>query len=83
MSLDLDPTSTPLQELVPAGRWLGMKSESAIYEAANRGEIPFILLGRRKMVPTAELRRMVGLDAPADDEDDAPALRLVEGERAR
>lgn len=77
-TLDLDPASTPLHELVPVGRWLGMKSESAIYDAANRGQIPTITLGRRKMVPTAELRRMVGLDH-ADDEEQGPTLSVIAG----
>jgi hypothetical protein len=33
------------------------------YEAAKRGDIPTIAIGRLKVVPTAPLRRMLGLEA--------------------
>jgi len=45
------------------GNLLGL-SRSTTYEAARRGEIPTIRFGRRIIVPTAALRRMVGLDTP-------------------
>lgn len=44
-----------------AGRALGL-SRSAAYDGANRGEIPTIRIGRRLLVPTAALRRMLQLD---------------------
>jgi excisionase family DNA binding protein len=49
------------------GRALGC-GRSAIYEAAARGEIPVIRLGRKIVVPTAALRRMLHLD-----DDESPA----------
>ncbi len=45
-----------------AGRALGL-GRSAAYDAVGRGEIPSIKIGKRLLVPTAALRRMVGLDA--------------------
>lgn len=38
---------------------------SAAYNAAERGDIPTIRIGRRLVVPTAALRRMLGLDEVA------------------
>ncbi len=59
------PWDTPLWPLWPdAGQWLGIGSRSAAHDAANRGEIPTIRLGNRRMVPTAELLALVGLEVP-------------------
>lgn len=33
------------------------------YHAVNAGDIPAIRLGRKVLVPTAELRRLLGVDA--------------------
>lgn len=38
--------------------------ESNAYAAINRGEIPSIRIGRRVLIPTAALRKMLGLDQP-------------------
>jgi excisionase family DNA binding protein len=46
------------------GRILGL-SKSAVYDAAHTGEIPTIRVGRRILVPTAALRRMLALDVAA------------------
>lgn len=52
----------PVVRLWPeAGHMLGL-GRSATYDAAERGEIPVLRFGRRLVVPTAALRRMVGLD---------------------
>jgi len=37
-------------------------SKASTYEAVHRGEIPVIRIGRRLLVPTAALRRMLLLD---------------------
>ena len=55
---------------------------SASYDAARRGELPTIRFGRRLVVPTALLRRLLGFDAPTDVTDEealaaAPGLALV------
>ena len=39
-------------------------SRSSVYQAAASGEIPTIRVGRRLLVPTAALRRMLQLDEP-------------------
>jgi hypothetical protein len=44
-----------------AGRALGL-GRSATYDAASRGEIPTIQVGRKKPVPTAPLRKMLGIE---------------------
>ncbi len=43
------------------GRILGL-SKASTYEAVRRGDIPVIRIGRRLLVPTAALRRMLQLD---------------------
>jgi hypothetical protein len=54
---DLPPTVT-----VPeAGRICGI-GRSAAYRAAATGELPTIRIGRRLLVPTAPLLRMLGVE---------------------
>lgn len=43
-----------------AGKVLGLGRNSA-YAAAQSGQIPTLRIGRRILVPTAPLRRMLGL----------------------
>jgi len=43
-----------------AGQYLGI-GRSATYQAAERGEIPILSFGRRKVAVTAVLKKMVGL----------------------
>lgn len=46
-----------------AGKALGFRSRSATYRAIERGEIPVIRFGERRIVvPTAELLRLIGVD---------------------
>lgn len=54
---DQQPTVT----VEEAGRLLGLSRGSA-YEAAKRGDLPTIRIGRRYLVPTAQLRKLLGLD---------------------
>ena len=64
------PTTTvPL-----AGAALGLSRNKA-YEAAKRGEIPTLKFGKRLVVPTAPLRRMLGLESGWPTEQ--PAGRAV------
>lgn len=57
-----DPYDRPTVTVQEAGRLLGLARASA-YEGVRRGEIPTIRVGRRILVPTAHLRRMLGFDA--------------------
>jgi hypothetical protein len=61
-----DSVSDQLENLtttIPAaGQILGLSRNNA-YEAAARGEIPTLRFGRRLVVPTMLLRRMLGLEA--------------------
>lgn len=78
-----------------AGRLVAGLGRSQSYEAVRRGDIPVIRLGRRIVVPTAGLRRLLLLDAPSRDEapgtpgtyaDDCPTpvvATTTEGRRER
>jgi excisionase family DNA binding protein len=46
-----------------AGEALGVGRNSA-YSAIKSGEIPHIRIGRRIAVPTAPIRKMLGIDEP-------------------
>ena len=64
----------PLAYTVPdVGRRLGI-SRSTAYDAARRGEIPTISVGRRLLVPRAALERMLSTCESAKD-----ALAAVSG----
>ncbi len=56
------PEERPTLPLWPDTAKLLDLGRSAVYQAAERGEIPTIRFGRRIVVPTAALRRMLGLD---------------------
>ncbi len=55
---DLPPTLT----VEEAGELLGI-SRYAAYRAASSGELPVLRLGRRLLVPTARLLRMLGFES--------------------
>lgn len=57
-----DPAVRPTVTVTEAGQILGV-GRSAAYDAVARGDLPSIRLGRRLLVPTAGLRRLLGLDA--------------------
>jgi hypothetical protein len=57
-----DPEVEPTLDVPAAGEFLGL-GRAASYAAAARGELPVITIGRRKVVPTARLRAMLGLPA--------------------
>jgi excisionase family DNA binding protein len=60
-----DPEERPTLPVWPdAGNFLGL-SKASTYDAVTRGEIPVIRIGRRLLVPTAALRRLLGLDESA------------------
>ena len=56
-----DPEVTPTVNVYTVAAALGM-SRDGVYDAANRGELPSVRVGRRVLFPTAEIRRLVGLD---------------------
>ncbi|HEY3688126.1 MAG TPA: helix-turn-helix domain-containing protein [Streptosporangiaceae bacterium] len=58
MDLDL---SKPTITVPEAAQILGIGRDTA-YEAAARGEIPTIRIGRRLVVPTARLLAQLGMD---------------------
>lgn len=58
-----DPNEHPVLTVEKAGRLMGLGRTGA-YEAAHRGEIPTLSFGRRLLVPTAALRRLLEIDQP-------------------
>lgn len=61
-----DPQVQPTMTVPEAGRLFGLE-RAASYNAARRGDIPTITVGRRVLVPTAKLRVLLGFDAQAAD----------------
>jgi hypothetical protein len=55
-----------------AGAFMAGLGRSASYQAAARGEIPVLQIGRRKVVPVAKLRKLMGLPPEPRDLDDGP-----------
>ncbi len=51
----------PTLDVMEAAGFLGL-SKPSIYAAVQSGELPTIRIGRRLLVPTAKLRKMLGLD---------------------
>ncbi len=57
-----DPHVQPTLNLWPeTGRLLGLSRQST-YDAAARGDVPTIRIGRRLLVPTAALARLLCID---------------------
>jgi excisionase family DNA binding protein len=56
-----DPATEPTISVERAGELLGI-ARSTAYDAVRAGEIPSIRFGRKIVVPTAALRRMLRLD---------------------
>jgi excisionase family DNA binding protein len=63
-----DPQIEPTISVERAAQLLGICRVSG-YEAAKNGDLPVIRIGRRVLVPTAALLRMLG----ADESDPATA----------
>jgi hypothetical protein len=56
-----DVMNSPTTTVPIAGKLLGLSRNKA-YEAASRGDIPTLRFGKRIVVPTMPLRRMLGLE---------------------
>lgn len=54
--------SKPTASVPDVGRICFKLSRNGSYEAAKRGEIPTIAIGRLRLVPTAPLRKMLGIE---------------------
>jgi excisionase family DNA binding protein len=62
-----DPKFRPTLTVEEAAAVLSI-SRSLAYEAVRTGEIPSIRVGRRVLVPTAALNRLIGADSPLAEE---------------
>ena len=60
-----DPAVQPTMQVDDVAAALGL-SRGATYNGVQSGEIPSIRIGRRIVVPTAAVRRMLLLDGGAD-----------------
>ena len=58
-----DAATRPTMTVEETGEALGISRASA-YEGVRSGAIPSIKIGRRIVVPTAALRRLLELDGP-------------------
>lgn len=56
-----NPQDVPLLSITEAAEAIGLPRSSA-YRAADDGSLPVVIIGKRRWVPTAALRRMVHLD---------------------
>lgn len=56
-----DPYKEPTIDVPRAARLLGVTGRATAYDAAHRGEIPFIRVGRKMRVPTAKVLALLGL----------------------
>jgi excisionase family DNA binding protein len=78
-----DQTDRLVYTVPEAGRLLGL-SRNASYEAAKRGEIPTLRIGRLLLVPKGPFHRMVELITPStavpakkSDSDTEPAEEVA------
>jgi excisionase family DNA binding protein len=60
-----DPAVEPTMQVDTVAKALGL-SRAAAYNGVQTGEIPSIRIGRRIVVPTAAVRRMLQLDSGPD-----------------
>jgi len=58
----LELLSTPTADVPDVGRVCFGLSRNGSYDAAKRGDFPTIKVGRLLKVPTASLRRQLGLE---------------------
>jgi excisionase family DNA binding protein len=64
-SLVPDPADHPTMQVDSVAKALGLSRVSA-YEGVKNGDIPSIRIGRRIVIPTAAVRRMLQLDSGPD-----------------
>lgn len=65
-----NPRTRPTMPVPEGGHWLAGLGRSASYAAAERGELPTITIGRKRVVPTAALAQLLGITF---SDDHAPA----------
>jgi hypothetical protein len=57
-----DLLALPTASVPDVGKICFGLSRNGSYEAAKRGDIPVVTIGRLKRVPTARLREMLGIE---------------------
>ncbi len=60
---NLDPVENPTMTVEELAALLGT-GRSATYEAVRAGGLPVIKVGRKLLIPTAAVRRLLELDGP-------------------
>lgn len=61
-----DPCDRPTLKVPEAAAYLGVSDET-VYAAAEAGDLPSLRLGRRVLIVTAGLRRLLLLDQGLDE----------------
>lgn len=56
------PRERPTLTVAEAAAWLGVGRQTC-YEAIARGDVPSLHIGRRIVVPTAQLMSLLGMEA--------------------
>src|SRR5262245_11929591 len=75
------PIAERLVYTVPeAGRLLGL-GRNAAYDAAKRGDIPTIRMGRLLRVPKAPLHKLLGTDIPGSSAPDETHSSIEDGSK--
>ena len=75
----LEALGKPTTTVTIAGEALGLSRNKA-YQAAAEGQIPTLRFGKRIIVPTMPLKRMLGLELASDSAGpDVPAAGKVVG----
>lgn len=59
-----NPLERPWLPVPEAGHLLAGLGRSASYEAAARGDLPTLSIGRKRVVPTMAILRLLGLEVP-------------------
>jgi len=62
----IERAAYPLNE---AAELLGGLHRGTLYNMKKRGELRFVKIGRRSMIPADEIRRLVGITTTGPDHD--------------
>jgi excisionase family DNA binding protein len=61
---NLDPVENPTMTVEELAELLGT-GRTATYDAVRQGNLPVIRVGRKLLIPTAAVRRLLELDVPS------------------
>jgi excisionase family DNA binding protein len=76
-----NPKVEPTLKVERAAQLMGI-GRTAAYDAATRGEIPTIKVGRRLLVPTAALAQLLGITFEDEHASQGSTARMLEVDRS-